>query len=1078
MIWFSTTPFCRAASSALGMKILHYLFGCGMGRYDILLGRKSKACWINTKPSPKWHKKGNKKMRKLLIIGTVLAAMPFIARAADVFSDAKSWRQGFVDVNGDGRLNIGAGKLEFPESLLIADSANAAHKVTFGPNNYSKEISGLHTGVVLRTETVVHPYANTSSEETVGYFPQDTDVDKNSYWTAGIFPNAPFTVSMDEECTFFLRFRWDGTFPAPNKGSNFFAAGNPSGYGFQLSISTAARYGIYSATIIGSKTWNGASDATLAADKWTDFAITVSNRHVKVYSIQEGEKEISVMTADGGSSNPSASASSDVVLGLAQEGAFDWNSGLSSATRAQAFRGSIHSYAAWSRALSADEVRQVFAWPASDLVRLGTANDSAQEFVNGEVPTTFSFEVAAKDAGLAQVLRVTATSTSAVGTFSVSLNGSVLGSLEVAHGKTALFPIKKNLTVAGANTITLTRTSADPVAIDAIALGGGIQIGNANGSSTDFAPETYGGKVFSDVKTFHRGAIPYHGDNWTFSLTSGNAEFPESLVGDKTSKAHLVAYNSPTEGADRYFGVHNGHTGIVVRTENVVYPYARRTESTKVLYFPQDSIAKDGGKYDYWTCGLHLNTNNVPFIPKFDTANDACTFFLRFRWDGTVPIPGQISYFIGTGDTTGGTYGFSVGLTENGRIYFYSPKPNLNKAWNGEDDVTIAPNKWTDFAITLSNRKVTIYTYQEDSLSLAVMSATASGASPASYSACNSFVIGHNRTGLRGGEWTGTQGRAYGFRGSIHSFAAWDRALSMDEVRQVFAWPGDGILLNFGVVNDSVGEFGDTDTRATAGMTITSYNSANDFWFSERAVFTDERSAQQYNCKYLTAADVDSAYVLRMMTTSDSDDSDFTLTINGSTVGTFTATHGRIAYLTIPRGLLIATAGTEDINTVKLIRATSGATVKLDAFSIRKASSDDYYATDADQSDCVFGRYEIENGVEKRQPTNLHVDIPDAIAGRDNYFARVLVRFKGGTTAQTLALTVNGAAEPVATFVVPVSDAFQEFKVDVPTSALRAGDNVLTLSNAATQAGGSTWLGVDYFRVEAIYHIGTRFRLR
>ena len=380
-------------------------------------------------------------MNRLLIL-TCAAVAAAVCNAGDVFSDAKSWHQGFVDVNGDGYLNIGTGKMEFPESLLIADTANAAHTVTFGPLKYSKEISGVHTGVVLRTENVVNPYTKVSWSETVGYFPQDSDVDSNSYWTAGVFPDAPFTVNMDGECTFFLRFRWDGTTTYPGKGCNFFAAGNSSGYGFQLSISDAGRYGIYSATIIGSKSWNGATDATLVADKWTDFAVTVANRHVTIYSIQEGDREIAVMTVNGGSSNPSGAANSTIVLGLAQEGAFDWNSGLSTATRAQAFRGSIQSYAAWERALSADEVRQVFAWPASDLVRLGTANDSAQEFVNGEAPTTFSFDVAAKDAGLAQVLRVTATSTSSAGEFSVSLNGTDIGSLAVSPGKTALFQIK------------------------------------------------------------------------------------------------------------------------------------------------------------------------------------------------------------------------------------------------------------------------------------------------------------------------------------------------------------------------------------------------------------------------------------------------------------------------------------------------------------------------------------------------------------------------------------------------------------------------------------------------------------
>lgn len=1005
-------------------------------------------------------------MNRLLILtcATVAAA---VCNAGDVFSDAKSWRQGFVDVNGDGYLNIGTGKMEFPESLLIGDTANAAHKVTFGPLNYSKEISGVHTGVVLRTENVVNPYTKASWSETVGYFPQDSDVANDKYWSAGIFPNAPFTVNMDEECTFFMRFRWDGTFPSPGNSSAFLAAGNSAGYGFQLSITTAARYSLYSASIL-SKTWDGSTDAMLAAGKWTDFAITVSRRHVTIYSIQEGDREISTMTADGGSGKPSGAANSEIILGLGMEGAFGWG-GVATATRIRAFRGSIQSYASWNRALSADEVRQVFAWPASDLVRLGTANDSAQEFTGGAAPTTFNFNVAAKDAGLAQVLRVAATSTSAAGTFSVALNGAAIGSLAVSPGKTALFPIKKNLTVAGSNTITLTRTSADPVVVDAIALGGGVRIGSVDGSAAEFAPETYGGKVFADVKTLHRGAIPYHGENWVYNVASAYPEFPESLDGDKTSKSHLVAFNSPAEDS-RWFGASGTHTGILVRTENVVYPYARRTESTKALYFPQDTEDQGNGTYKYWTCGLHLNTNNVPFIPKFDTANDACTFFLRFRWDGTVPIPGKPSYVLGVGDTTGATYGFSVSLMENGRYNFYSSRPYLSKTWDGADDPVVVPNKWTDLAITLSNRKVTIYSYQEDAASVAVMRGTAMGASPASYAACNSFVIGHNRTGLANSTWTGSQGRAYGFRGSIHAFAAWERALSADEVRQVFAWPGDGILLNFGVVNDSTGEFGDADARQTAGMTVPSYSSANDFWFSERAVFTDERSAQQYNCKNLTAADVDSAYVLRMMTTSDSGDSDFTLTINGTTVGTFTATHGKMAYLTIPRGLLVATAGTDGINTVKLIRATAGATVKLDALSIRKASSDDYCITDSDQSDCVFGRYELVDGVETRQPTNLHIDVPDAIAGRGDSFLRVVVRFRA-TQAQTLALTVNGAAEPVATFAAPVSDGFQEFKVDVPATALRAGDNVLTLSNAAN-GEGTAYLDVDYVRMETCVRYG------
>ena len=998
----------------------------------------------------------------IVCVAVGMALAPVIAHAGDVFSDAKSWHQGFVDVNGDGIMNIG--KTEFPESLLIADTANAAHTVTFGPLKYSKEISGVHTGVVLRTENVVNPYTKASWSETVGYFPQDSDVDSNSYWTAGLFPNAPFTVNMDGECTFFLRFRWDGTTTYPGKGCNFFAAGNSSGYGFQLSISDAGRYGIYSATIIGSKFWNGVSDATLAADKWTDFAITVSNRRVTIYSIQEGDQAISVMTANGGSGNPTGAANSTIILGLGMEGAFDWNSGLSTAARAQAFRGSIQSYASWNRALSADEVRQVFAWPSSDLVRLGTANDSAQEFAAGEAPTTFSFDVAAKDAGLAQVLRVSATSTSAAGIFNVTINGMAAGSLSVTPGKTATFYVKKNLTVAGSNTITLTRTSADPVAIDAIVVGGGIQIGSANGTSSEFAPETYGGKVFADVKTLHRGAIPYHGDNWVFNVASANPEFPESLDGNTASKAHLVAFNSPTE-ASRWFGASGTHTGILVRTESVVYPYARRTESTKALYFPQDTEDQGNGTYKYWTCGLHLNTNNVPFIPKFDTAGDACTFFLRFRWDGTVPIPGKPAFFLGAGDTTGGTYGFSVGVTDNGRIFFYSPKPNLSKTWNGEGDVTIGANKWTDFAITLANRKVMIYVYQEDSSSVAVMSATASGASPSSYAACNSFVIGHSRTGLAGDTWTGSQGRAYGFRGSIHAFAAWERALSAEEVRQVFAWPGERAIVNLGVLNDSSAEFGGTGTASWAGFTAGTVSGAVD-WFNMRGTFTATMNRLGITNFPMTADDFANGLTLRFATTAASDSCSFKVFVNSTEVGTLSNVPGGTSTLALDKSLFVV-----GNNSVEVRFVSSSGTVYTDAIQLVRTQSGDYYATDGDQSDCVFGHYEIENGEETRQPTSIHVDVPDCVAGNGNYFVRVQIKFKGGTAAQTLALTVNGAAEPVATFAAPVSDGFQEFKVDVPATALRTGDNVLTLSNAANGAG-TAYLDVDYVRVETCVRYG------
>ncbi len=995
----------------------------------------------------------------------VALAIPCASRA-DVFSDAKSWHQGFVDANGDGIFNVG--KTEFPESLLLAEPNNDVHTVSF--KDSTSEIIGVHTSVVLRTENVIRPYTGASSSETVAYFPQDFLLEGSvtNYYTAGLFLDygkEPFVGSLENEFTCFLRFRWDGTHTINGTAAYFLGAGDVDGltYGFYLGI-RKGHYYLYSYRPTLDKEWG---EIAVKPNEWTDLAITVNSRQVKIYSCQSGSGVIETLSATATGASPSSMvAAKRVVVGHGRSGATGWSyngSGL----RWQAFRGSIQSFASWSRALSAEEVRQVFAWPGTDLVRLGTANNSVGEFASGTAPTTINFNVAAKDAGLPQVLRVSATSTSAAGTFNVSVNGAAAGSLSVTPGKTTTFYVKKNLTVAGANTLTL--TSADPVTIDAIALGGSLQLGNADGSWGEFAPETYGGKVFADVKSFHRGAIPYHGDNWAFNVASANPEFAESLYGNTASLSHKVAFNSPAEGANRSFTTKDGHSGIIVRTESIVYPYARRTERTKALYFPQDTVDQGNGTYKYWTAGLHLNTNNVPFIPKYDQANESCTFFLRLRWDGTVPIPGKPSYILGVGDTTGGTYGFSLGVLESGRYNIYSGKPNLSKTWNGEGDAVIAPNKWTDFAITLSNRKITIYSYQEGSSEIAVMSAAATGSSPASYTACNSFVIGHGRSGLGGSEWSGSQSRAYGFRGSIHSFAAWDRALSADEVRQVFAWPGERTIANLGVINDSNAEFGSTSTASWCGFTVDRVSGAVD-WINMRGTFDSTRNRLGLSNMAFTADDITTDLTLRFATTAASDTCSFNVYVNDALAGSLSNVPGGTVTLALAKRFFIVGS-----NKVELRFMSASGTVYTDAIQLVRAQSGDYYATDLDQSDCAFGRYEIENGAEARQPTSIHFDVPDALAGKDSCRICVTIRFKCDSN-QTLSLQANG--ETVATFNAQPSDDFQIFKVKIPGEVFHAGDNVLTLSNAAAQAGGSTWLGVDYFRVETTERPGMRLIVR
>ena len=219
-----------------------------------------------------------------------------------------------------------------------------------------------------------------------------------------------------------------------------------------------------------------------------------------------------------------------------------------------------------------------------------------------------------------------------------------------------------------------------------------------------------------------------------------------------------------------------------------------------------------------------------------------------------------------------------------------------------------------------------------------------------------------------------------------------------------------------------------------------------------------------------TADDITTDMTLRFATTTASDACSFDVYVNDVKAGSLSNVPGGTVTLGLAKRFFIVGS-----NKVELRFVSSSGTVYTDAIQLVRTQSGDYYATDLDQSDCAFGRYEIENGVETRQPTSVHIDVPDVLAGKGYCLVRATVRFKC-TSAQTLTLSANGV--PVATFNAKASDDFQVFTAKVTGEAFHAGDNVLTLSNAATQAGGSTWIGVDYFRLEAVEQMGLTVIIR
>ena len=433
--------------------------------------------------------KVNKTVKMAMFASATLCGILSV-EARDVFSDAASWHRGFV---GNGAF-VNGSTTQFPEGLKLGDASDANHAVAIA--GYTKADANQ---ITLRSERVIYPYANVTNDETVGYFPQKVIQNGNNcaIYSEVLKPNETFVVSNANEYTYFVRFRWDGPVDRWNtsKVTNTLAEAFIINAGWNWGNKTGMMIGMHKDGYLrysGGQDNYGNFSITVRTNVWTDCAVVARNGRLTAYLCQAGgilQTNSVTLSANSLGANPT---SSEIRLGGLQGQSY-WNIpqnyGDGGDNLWKVFRGSIHSFASWPRALSEDEVHQVFAWPGTDLLKLGTVNGSSLDFADGgSASVSASFNVPAQDVGLGQVLRVTTTGGGQMA-MDVSVNGVAANAMTLLSGKTELLFLKGDLFHAGANTITLTRTaSTGNIAFDAIALGGGFQIGNQDSSElTDFS---------------------------------------------------------------------------------------------------------------------------------------------------------------------------------------------------------------------------------------------------------------------------------------------------------------------------------------------------------------------------------------------------------------------------------------------------------------------------------------------------------------------------------------------------------------------------------------------------------------
>ena len=184
--------------------------------------------------------------------------------------------------------------------------------------------------------------------------------------------------------------------------------------------------------------------------------------------------------------------------------------------RKTSFLGSVQQIAFWKRALTDEEVHEAWGWPHEKVFKVGLENGASNEFGSNAAPAaqtidahgplgekspnippggtwTVTFFGATNEVGLAQLLTLTATADSAVGTISASVNGTSVGSQTVQPGRTATWYVPGTAFKKGPNnTLTLTRAGGSGnVVVDSVSIGGSWQIGIASQDWSDMSSEGY-----------------------------------------------------------------------------------------------------------------------------------------------------------------------------------------------------------------------------------------------------------------------------------------------------------------------------------------------------------------------------------------------------------------------------------------------------------------------------------------------------------------------------------------------------------------------------------------------------------
>ena len=201
-----------------------------------------------------------------------------------------------------------------------------------------------------------------------------------------------------------------------------------------------------------------------------------------------------------------------------------------------------------------------------------------------------TFFGATNEVGLAQLLTLTATAGSAVGTISASVNGTSVGSQTIFPGRTATWYVPGTAFKKGPNnTLMLTRTGGSGnIVVDSLSIGGSWQIGIHGVDWSDMSSESYvpTAPVTStfDISRKHWPQAG-HSSNWTSNRTF-RVWLPANVAANYPHEFDIrSAYYSGSAATNYYMEVFvNGQLRNAIRDDTGVVSNRISTTSSHKLY--------------------------------------------------------------------------------------------------------------------------------------------------------------------------------------------------------------------------------------------------------------------------------------------------------------------------------------------------------------------------------------------------------------------------------------------------------------------------------------------------------------